>query len=215
MAAGSFAAQPRNARCLRDWLYLVRALSHSHSREYGVQTPDAHLCVRNLAGASHLPSHRCPQPAVARGQRIGGKFEGILRAHRMAADYIPRDSARYWIIAEEWPVVKQRLAERLECGDENPSGALLLLIGFLGELASQSLLPSFPYQCFLSKSFPCPRIQFARIHFHSLSLPPSALEGAPGFVGVIGNIPAGTLELHRRRGNYYRFERALRTPDTW
>src|ERR1700693_168886 len=27
-------------------------------------------------------------------ERIGGKFEGILRAHRMAADLLPRDSAR-------------------------------------------------------------------------------------------------------------------------
>lgn len=42
-------------------------------------------------------------------ERIGGKFEGTLRAHRMAADFIPRDSARYSIIAEEWPVVKQNL----------------------------------------------------------------------------------------------------------
>jgi RimJ/RimL family protein N-acetyltransferase len=36
-------------------------------------------------------------------ERIGGKCEGILRAHRMAADYIPRDSVRYSILAEEWP----------------------------------------------------------------------------------------------------------------
>jgi N-acetyltransferase len=42
-------------------------------------------------------------------ERIGGQFEGILRAHRMAADYIPRDSARYSIVTEEWPTVKQRL----------------------------------------------------------------------------------------------------------
>jgi RimJ/RimL family protein N-acetyltransferase len=42
-------------------------------------------------------------------ERIGGKFEGILRAHRMAADFIPRDSARYSIVAAEWPAVKQRL----------------------------------------------------------------------------------------------------------
>jgi RimJ/RimL family protein N-acetyltransferase len=42
-------------------------------------------------------------------ERIGGKFEGILRAHRMAADFIPRDSARYSIISEEWPSVKVRL----------------------------------------------------------------------------------------------------------
>lgn len=46
-------------------------------------------------------------------ERIGGKFEGVLRAHRMAADFIPRDSARYSIIAEEWPQVKQRLIERM------------------------------------------------------------------------------------------------------
>jgi len=44
-------------------------------------------------------------------ERIGGKLEGILRAHRMAADYIPRDSARYSIIASEWPDVKQRLTQ--------------------------------------------------------------------------------------------------------
>ncbi len=42
-------------------------------------------------------------------ERIGGKFEGILRSHRMAADFIPRDSARYSIVAAEWPGVKQRL----------------------------------------------------------------------------------------------------------
>jgi len=44
-------------------------------------------------------------------ERIGGQFEGILRAHRMAADFIPRDSARYSIVASEWPAVKQRLLQ--------------------------------------------------------------------------------------------------------
>jgi N-acetyltransferase len=46
--------------------------------------------------------------------RIGGKFEGILRSHRMAADFIARDSARFSIVAEEWPEVKQRLGRLLE-----------------------------------------------------------------------------------------------------
>ena len=41
--------------------------------------------------------------------RIGAKFEGILRAHRIASDNIARDSARFSIIAEEWPEVKARL----------------------------------------------------------------------------------------------------------
>lgn len=46
-------------------------------------------------------------------ERIGGQFEGILRAHRMAADFISRDSARYSVIASEWPSVKRRLSERI------------------------------------------------------------------------------------------------------
>lgn len=45
--------------------------------------------------------------------RIGCKFEGILRAHRMAADFIARDSARFSIVAAEWPEVQQRLIARL------------------------------------------------------------------------------------------------------
>jgi RimJ/RimL family protein N-acetyltransferase len=47
-------------------------------------------------------------------ERIGGRFEGILRAHRMAADFIPRDSARYSILASEWPAVKLRLSQYME-----------------------------------------------------------------------------------------------------
>src|SRR6202047_2425760 len=46
-------------------------------------------------------------------ERIGGKFEGILRAHRMAADYAARDSARYSIVTAEWPAVRQQLSHLL------------------------------------------------------------------------------------------------------
>ena len=46
-------------------------------------------------------------------ERIGGQFEGILRAHRIAADYTPRDSVRYSIVASEWPAAKHRLAQLL------------------------------------------------------------------------------------------------------
>jgi RimJ/RimL family protein N-acetyltransferase len=42
-------------------------------------------------------------------ERIGARFEGILRAHRLASDLIPRDSARYSITAPEWPAVKEHL----------------------------------------------------------------------------------------------------------
>lgn len=47
-------------------------------------------------------------------ERIGGKFEGVLRAHRLAADFTARDSYRYSIIAAEWPQAKRRLADRLQ-----------------------------------------------------------------------------------------------------
>ena len=46
-------------------------------------------------------------------QRIGGKFEGILRSYRMAADFTPRDSARFSIVAAEWPEVKQKFEQML------------------------------------------------------------------------------------------------------
>ena len=46
-------------------------------------------------------------------ERIGGKCEGILRAHRMAADFIPRDSVRYSILAEEWPEAREKLGRLL------------------------------------------------------------------------------------------------------
>lgn len=44
-------------------------------------------------------------------ERIGGKFEGVLRFHRIAADHTPRDSMRYSILATEWPETKLRLRQ--------------------------------------------------------------------------------------------------------
>ncbi len=44
-------------------------------------------------------------------QRIGARFEGILRSHRLGADLAPRDSARFAIAAADWPAVRLRLDE--------------------------------------------------------------------------------------------------------
>jgi RimJ/RimL family protein N-acetyltransferase len=46
-------------------------------------------------------------------ERIGFKREGVLRAHKLAADNVPRDSVRFSMTAAEWPQAKQRLLERL------------------------------------------------------------------------------------------------------
>ncbi len=50
-------------------------------------------------------------------ERIGGKMEGILRAHRLAVDQIPRDSARFSILLSEWLEVKLRLQNFLDPGN--------------------------------------------------------------------------------------------------
>lgn len=62
-----------------------------------------HTDVRNLRSRAAL-------------ERIGGKFEGVLRAHRIAADHTARDSARYSILTAEWPAAKQRLGLLLNHG---------------------------------------------------------------------------------------------------
>lgn len=56
-----------------------------------------------------LNTHAKNTRSQAAIERIGGKFEGIIRASRLAPDNTPRDSARYSIVAPEWPAVKQRL----------------------------------------------------------------------------------------------------------
>ena len=49
-------------------------------------------------------------------ERLGASNEGVLRAHRLAADFTPRDSVRYSIVAAEWPSVRARLGLRLQSG---------------------------------------------------------------------------------------------------
>jgi N-acetyltransferase len=44
-------------------------------------------------------------------QRIGARFEGILRSHRLGADGAPRDSVRFSVTAADWPSVRLRLDE--------------------------------------------------------------------------------------------------------
>ena len=46
-------------------------------------------------------------------ERIGGKLDGILRAHTPGADGAVRDSAVYSIVESEWPEAKERLQARL------------------------------------------------------------------------------------------------------
>jgi RimJ/RimL family protein N-acetyltransferase len=79
----------------------AKLLMLSHAFEaWGVHRVCFHTDVRNERSRAAL-------------ERIGAHFEGVLRAHRLAADLSPRDSARYSIVAAEWPRLKQHLQERL------------------------------------------------------------------------------------------------------
>jgi N-acetyltransferase len=51
-------------------------------------------------------------------ERMGGRFEGILRAHLPAADGIVRDTAMFSIVAGEWPAAKLRLESALARGHD-------------------------------------------------------------------------------------------------
>jgi RimJ/RimL family protein N-acetyltransferase len=75
-------------------------LKHAFEK-WGVLRVCFHTDVRNQRSRAAL-------------ERIGGRFEGILRSHRLASDYIARDSARYSILVSEWPAVKKLLLGMLE-----------------------------------------------------------------------------------------------------
>jgi RimJ/RimL family protein N-acetyltransferase len=49
-------------------------------------------------------------------ERIGGQLDGIMRADRPGSDDTVRTSARFSIMASEWPEVKARLTARLGPG---------------------------------------------------------------------------------------------------
>jgi len=74
-------------------------LAHAFE-EWGVRRVCFHTDVRNERSRAALT-------------RIGARFEGVLRAHRLASDLTARDSARFSIVAAEWAGVKQLLRERL------------------------------------------------------------------------------------------------------
>jgi RimJ/RimL family protein N-acetyltransferase/GNAT superfamily N-acetyltransferase len=54
-------------------------------------------------------------------ERIGGRFDGILPAHRLGADLKPRDSARYSITADQWPTVKTKFEDLYHNGIGTPA----------------------------------------------------------------------------------------------
>lgn len=46
-------------------------------------------------------------------EKLGARREGVLRNYQIRANGLPRDTVLYSLVADEWPEVKARLAERL------------------------------------------------------------------------------------------------------
>ncbi len=55
-------------------------------------------------------------------ERIGGRFEGIRRAHARALDGAVRDTAYYSIVAAEWPQTRAMLQARVNGQGEAGQG---------------------------------------------------------------------------------------------
>lgn len=92
--AGSAIRTPANTEA--KFLMLRHAFE-----QWGVLRVSLQTDVRNLRS----------QAAI---ERLGAKKEGVLRAQRLGADNIARDSIRYSIVATEWPEVRSRLLGFLE-----------------------------------------------------------------------------------------------------
>jgi RimJ/RimL family protein N-acetyltransferase len=61
-----------------------------------------------------LQTHSRNARSRAAIERIGGRFEGIIRASKLAPDNTPRDSARFSILAAEWAIAKENLNRKLQ-----------------------------------------------------------------------------------------------------
>jgi len=79
----------------------AKLLMLTHAFEtWGLRSVTFHTDARNMRSRAAI-------------ERVGGQFEGILRSHRLAIDFVPRDSARYSVLENQWPDVRSRLIGRL------------------------------------------------------------------------------------------------------
>ena len=114
MAARPSAPRPKRARCAGvgdTWLTRDAIRTAANTEAKLLMLTHAFEVWQVLRVCLHTDARN--QQSQAAIERIGGKFEGVLRAHRMAADFTPRDSYRYAIVAAEWPEVKRNLIGRL------------------------------------------------------------------------------------------------------
>ncbi|WP_316813882.1 GNAT family protein [Pedobacter heparinus] len=101
----------------------VCEIGHTWLTESAIRTPvntECKLLLLTNAFENWKALRVCFQTDVRNEQsraaieRIGGKFEGIIRAERLAIDNTVRDTARFSIVSSEWSAVKEKLMQRLD-----------------------------------------------------------------------------------------------------
>jgi RimJ/RimL family protein N-acetyltransferase len=95
-----------------SWLAAAALRSAANTEAKALLLTHAFETWRVLRVCLHTDARN--QRSRAAIERIGGVYEGTLRAHRIAADVTPRDSLRFSILAAEWPAVRQTLARLLD-----------------------------------------------------------------------------------------------------
>ena len=63
--------------------------------------------------AVEFRTHFFNEASRAAIERLGAKFDGVLRSHQIAADGSRRDTVVYSILDIEWPAVRANLSYRM------------------------------------------------------------------------------------------------------
>lgn len=106
---------PANRRANLGYTWYAQSV-----RRTAVNTECKLIMLENLfasqAIAVEFQIHSANQTSRRAVERLGAKLDGILRSHKIMPDGSLRDSAIYSIIASEWPLVRERLLNRLGQG---------------------------------------------------------------------------------------------------
>jgi RimJ/RimL family protein N-acetyltransferase len=105
--------EPRHRRLEIGWTWVAPAWQRT-----AVNTECKYLLLKNAFEAMgclrvELKTNSLNEKSRKAIERIGGRFEGILRNHIVNADGSLRHSAYYSIIDSEWPSVKKALEKML------------------------------------------------------------------------------------------------------
>ena len=99
--------------------------THEHARGTAINPAMKYLLLRHafetpLLVATGAPAIRVQLKTNSENvrsrraiERLGARFEGVLRHHRITRDGAPADSAMYSITNSEWPDIERALRARL------------------------------------------------------------------------------------------------------